>query len=374
MKEAMSPEERIKAVVALQEPDRVPIALYMDAFAARHAGITLAEWVFDYEKGEAAVEKTFADLGGFDAMIRTGAPHPDAYALGAAIPTKLPGRELPPDALWQYEESPLMTVEDYDTIIEKGLGAFWLSYWPRMGIDPAQVPAIMKIVAENAKKGIGRWQGRGVQIFRGGMILLPFDLFSFARSINEFIFDLYRRPEKVLQAAQAALPDIVDAAKRTAWNAGLPRVFLGATRAACTFVSPKQFETFFLPSLRWTVDNLVADGILPFLHFDNDWTAFLPYLKELPRARCILHLDGFTDIFQAKKVLEDHICLMGDVPPALLSLGTREQVAEYCRRLIDRVGAGGGFILAQGCTVPADAKFENVLAMVETAKTYGHYN
>lgn len=374
MKPAMSSEERIKAVVALQEPDRVPVALYMDAFAARHAGITLAEWASDYEKGEAAVERTLSDLGGCDAMIRTGCAHPDSYAMGASIRVKLPGRELPADALWQYEEAPVMTVEDYDLIIEKGLAAFYQSYWPRIGIDLAQVPAIAKAVADNARSGVQRWQARGVQIFRGGIILLPFDLFSFARSINEFIFDLYRRPEKVLRATEACLPDMVEMAKRGAASAGVRRIFLGATRAAPTYVSPKQFETFFWPSLRRTVDSLVAEGFLPFLHFDNDWTGFLPYFKELPKAKCILHLDGFTDIFQAKKALGDHICLMGDVPPALLSLGTRDEVAEYCRRLIEEVGVGGGFILAQGCTIPADAKFENVQAIIETAGTYGHYS
>lgn len=68
------------------------------------------------------------------------------------------------------------------------------------------------------------------------------------------------------------------------------------------------------------------------------------------------------------------MCLMGDVHPALLSLGTRQEVVDYCRWLIEEVGAGGGFILAQGCTVPVDAKFENVRALVETGKTYGHYN
>ncbi len=370
----MTSEERINAVIALNEPDRVPVALYVDAFAARHAGITLAEWVSDYEKGEAAVEKTFDDLGGCDAMIRTGCAHPDSYAMGAGLRTKLPGRDLPPDALWQYEEGPVMTVEDYDTIIDKGLGAFWLSYWPRIGIDPARVPAIAKAVAENGKSGIDRWQGRGVQIFRGGIILLPFDLFSFARSISEFIFDLYRRPDKVMAAAEACLPDMVEMAEKAALSVGLRRVFVGATRAARTYISGKQFETFFWPQLRWTVEKLVEDGFLPFLHLDNDWASALPYLRELPRAKCILHLDGFTDIFQAKSVLRDHMCLMGDVPPALLTLGTPKEVTDYCRRLIDEVGEGGGFILAQGCTVPADAKFENVRAMLETARDHGQYS
>ncbi len=85
-------------------------------------------------------------------------------------------------------------------------------------------------------------------------------------------------------------------------------------------------------------------------------------------------MDGFTDIFKAKEILGNHMCLMGDVPPALLSLGTPEQVTQYCRRLIDQVGRGGGFILAQGCTVPAEAKFENVRAMVEAAERFGDYN
>ncbi len=374
MSQAMTSEERINTVISLKEPDRVPVALYMDAFAAHHAGITLAEWVSDYEKGESAVEKTFADLGGCDAMIRTGCPHPDSYAMGAAIRTKLPGRDLPADALWQYEEAPVMTVEDYDVIIEQGLAAFWQGYWPRIGIDPANVPSIARAVSDNSRSGILRWQTRGVQIFRGGMAVLPFDMFSFARSINEFIFDLYRRPEKVLEATEACLPDMVEMAVRAAKSTGAHRVFLGATRAAPTYISPKQFEKFFLPSLRWTVERLIADGIMPFLHFDNDWTPFLHYFKELPGSKCILHLDGFTDIFKAKEILGSHMCLMGDVPPALLSIGTAEDVTEYCRRLIDQVGSGGGFILAHGCTVPADAKFENVRAIIEAAEKFGRYH
>ncbi len=38
-----------------------------------------------------------------------------------------------------------------------------------------------------------------------------------------------------------------------------------------------------------------------------------------------------TDIRKAKEVLGDHMCIMGDVPPALLSSGTPEQVYEHCR-------------------------------------------
>jgi len=45
-------------------------------------------------------------------------------------------------------------------------------------------------------------------------------------------------------------------------------------------------------------------------------------------------------------------------------------VEGYCKRLIDVVGEGGGFILGVGCTVPVDAKFENLKVMIDTAKNY----
>jgi uroporphyrinogen-III decarboxylase len=61
---------------------------------------------------------------------------------------------------------------------------------------------------------------------------------------------------------------------------------------------------------------------------------------------------------------------MGDVPAALSSLGTPEEMEEYCKKLIDEIGKGGGFILSTACVCPVDAKYENIKRMIQTAKTY----
>jgi uroporphyrinogen-III decarboxylase len=113
-----------------------------------------------------------------------------------------------------------------------------------------------------------------------------------------------------------------------------------------------------------------AEGIMPLLHHDSNWEVMLPYFKELPARSAILELDGHTDMFKAKEILGDHLCLMGDVPASLLTLGTPEEVTEYVRKLIDGVGKGGGFILSSGCDIPIDAKWENVQAMVDAGKDY----
>ena len=80
--------------------------------------------------------------------------------------------------------------------------------------------------------------------------------------------------------------------------------------------------------------------------------------------------DALDEGLGAKEILDGHMCISGDVPAALLSLGTPDQVRDYCRTLIDKVGKGGGFFLTTGCECPIDAKFENVEAMIDTAKTY----
>ena len=77
-------------------------------------------------------------------------------------------------------------------------------------------------------------------------------------------------------------------------------------------------------------------------------------------------LDGESDIFKAKEILGDHMCIMGDVPASMLYLDTPDIVYDYCSKLIRKLGPTG-FILQSGCDIPANAKLENVKAMVLAA-------
>lgn len=56
-----------------------------------------------------------------------------------------------------------------------------------------------------------------------------------------------------------------------------------------------------------------------------------------------------------------------------LYLGSPQEVKAYCRKLIDVVGKGGGFILDGGIGGPDEAEPENVRAMAEAAREWGVY-
>ena len=80
-----------------------------------------------------------------------------------------------------------------------------------------------------------------------------------------------------------------------------------------------------------------------------------------------------TDIFRAKEVLRDHICIEGNVPSSLLQVGSVQDVKDHCKQLIDVVGKGGGFILAPRSSTD-EVKPENMKAMIEFTQEYGKYS
>ena len=129
-----------------------------------------------------------------------------------------------------------------------------------------------------------------------------------------------------------------------------------------------------MPDLEYTVNRLVAAGITPIIHSDTNWTKFFDLFLRFPARKCILELDGKSDIFKAKEILGSHMCIMGDVPAELLALGSKEEVLDYCRKLIEIVGKDGGFILSSGCSLPPNAKVENVRAIYEAAEKWGWYS
>ena len=66
--------------------------------------------------------------------------------------------------------------------------------------------------------------------------------------------------------------------------------------------------------------------------------------------------------------------LIGCVNPADAVMGSDEAWDAQCRKQIDDMASGGGFILATGCEYPSGASFERAQRMIEIAKTYGTYN
>ena len=387
----MTREERILAAINLEPYDRVPVSpLITPSFPLRHQRKHTAD-VYNpnlAEEALQAIEKLFDEVGGWDAYMggRALLPLPPESSLyhslrgytGTFVYPGTDGR-LSVDSEIQFAEREVITAEDYDEIIEVG----WREFLEKKAdqFTGSTSPPLDTRVTQ-AKKLIERFfrdrdrlQKQGVPLLFGGGTMDPQMALSLMRTLRQFTLDLYRRPDKVQAVldnwVEEYAEDILEALRPAGIPPiGIPGILMACERGSGSHYNLKIFERFVWPYIKRLVEVWTDAGYIVILHFDTDWTRNLPYLLELPPKKCICELDGTTDIFKAKEILKDHMCIMGDVPAPLSAYGTPEEMEEYCKKLIDVVGKDTGFILSSACTVPPDCKYENFKAMIDTAKNY----
>jgi hypothetical protein len=375
-KGGMTAAERIQKHVNLQEPDRVAIAPWCGFYLATQAGMSIEEYMLDPVKSEAAFRLAYDRHGGFD-MVEIGTdlgayfePTPNGFST-FYFDWHLPGRERAPGDIPNLnehaKEDPLMTEDDYDQILEQGFHR--LFNFRRAGVGD---------LLETAAKGqtisnlLQHWQeDLQVPTQADAVVEDAFGLISQFRGSTNFMLDLHRRPDKVLEVLDVVCDGLIAAGLNLAEDIGANVIILGGSRGSADFISPRMSAKFFMPFFVRSAHAVAEAGYRIEYHMDMDWTPMLEFFKALPPKSGWLHLDERTDIFQAKKILGDHLCLKGNLKPSLFVLGTEEGVERETKRLIDGCAPGGGLIVSSELT--ADSRFELVDKMVQVTKEYGVY-
>jgi hypothetical protein len=353
---------RLITAISLQKPDRTPMYLSAGGFALNYAGGKLSDLVTDFEYGQALTLKGVQSLGDIDCVYRI--QFPPTVGLNTLSHTKVPGRELADDMQWQVDERALMTVEDYDIIIDKGWNYFFTDFCKRnigeKALEELQfsIKVLKKVEQDYRDVGI---------VTLGNTASPPIGALGGGRGTVKFATDMFKRPDKLQAAMDAAMEDKIESFRKQI-RATTPRVatVTGGGRSGGDFLTTKAFERFVWPYIKKLVGVAIEEGAIVMLHMDSSWDRYLDYFLELPKGKCIFAPDSTTDIFKAQKVLAGHMCIMGDVSPALLTIGNPEDVYKYSKRLVDELSPTG-FIMGAGCTVPVNAKPENVKAMIAAA-------
>jgi len=404
-------EQRIQDTLALKEPDRVPIVPLFAFFNCFYAGITPREAYVDPQKAVAAWRKTITDF----APDATYSVNFTVYAMDEVLSTldfkamKWPGHGIPDTQSFQFVENEYMLAEEYPLFFKNPgeyllrnvlprlagnlaglakippLETICLGYaWPSVlaaFADPAVIKALETIMAA-AQKQL-EWvrtfsafaqelKDLGFPSIKEQTVFTAYDMIADnLRGTKGSMMDLFRRPEALKRAVEQIAPFITQAAINGARAKGNPRVFIPLHKGTDSFMSPKQFKEFYWPTLQKLIVDICDADCTPYLLIEGVYDTRLEIIKEVPKAKCIYHFEG-TDIFRAKKILGDTVCIMGNVPNSLLVTGKVEDVQDYCKKLIDSCGAGGGFIMSSGAIID-EARVENVHAMFDTTREYGHY-
>jgi uroporphyrinogen-III decarboxylase len=191
------------------------------------------------------------------------------------------------------------------------------------------------------------------------------------RGTKGIMLDIYRQPDKLLQAMDALVPLMIGMGIANAQQSGNPLVFIPLHKGADGFLSDEQFKKFYWPTLKEVILGLIEGGCIPLPALEGHWETRLEVVQDVPKGKTLWMVDQ-SDMAKVKKTLGKNACLLGNVPSAMLSLGTPQDVKDYVKKLIDTGGKNGGLIVCNGAFFD-QAKAENVKAMVDAAKEYGAY-
>jgi len=374
----MLPKERVRKVIALSKPDKVPVAPQVNEHAARVLGVPYGDVFNSAELAAKALLKCYEVYQGVDMAFGGGfgfvyySPFADAHS-SWFYKWKLPapGEDKVPQML----EEQIISGDQYDLLMEKGLLHFIRPGHPEL----SQFISMLVKMAEAMKPAEQKAKELGLFNYMLSLVNIPTDIIANLRGLNGYLTDFYDRPEKIKEACDWLVDDLIVMGLKLADQvvAGKPdasrTILIGANRASASYISPRMFEEFAWPYFFKQVMAVINAGYTPVIHLDGNWTPMARYFRAFPRARCLFHVDDQNDIFEWKKILGDHSALMGNVPASVLAHGAASEVDDYCRKLIQAVGEGGGFILANACALPYDAKVENVQAMIRASEKYGVY-
>lgn len=352
---------RFKKAIALEKADKTPMQLNAEAFCAKQMGVKLSEFCINAELSITTIINCLNILGDVDVMDK-GYLYAPILGTGNLAKVKVPGKELPEDMLWQVDEQERMTEADYDIILNQGFDKWYDDFLVnRLEINMDEFYGQLGKMAEGTQRYKDAGYVNSGNVIANGEV----DFLTGGRTIPKFMRDLRRMPEKVNAVLDIIHEYSIDYMKMKLAKGGVLSANCGMGRGSSDLFPPKTWERIVWKYYKGIYDVVTDHGVVVQWHADGDYELALPYFRELKKGTCIFCPDGLTDIFKIKEVLGDMMCIKGDTSAALLVLGTPDQVHEYCSKLVREMG--DGFVMGVGCSTPANAKLENVKAMIAAA-------
>jgi hypothetical protein len=399
---------QVKAMMC-EEPDRVPVSLPTGNYPAYYVGSDFKTMMYDYQACVDAWRKFMIDFyEDMDSFMGPGFVHSGRVLdIMDCKNFTWPGHGLGDDVnTYQFVEAEYMKADEYDTFLKDPSDFGFRVITPRivgaaeplkyfsplstlMGIPLSMTyafarhdvrEAFTKMIAageeiEKQLKIIDEFDRECMELgFPAGryyedMSSAPFDeIADFLRGTQGAAIDMFRQPEILLEAI-----DVITERNLDRLTAGMGyMVSFPLHKGDDTFMSRQQFEKFYWPSLKKTIDALINEGIMVSLFAEGAYNHRLEYIGDFPKGWVTWMFDK-TDMARAKKMIGDRCCISGNVPGSLLITATPAQVKECCRQLIETCAPGGGYILTGGCPATEVKNPDNFRAFMQAAKEYGVY-
>ena len=347
----MTEKERLEALLNRRAVDRVPFNLFARSFAAEMVGYSKVAMYDDAEKSFEAISRSNEMFDGWRY----------SYFHGGAFGTREFGGEvkMPTSEYAMAVSLSRPAVESEEDV--------WKLKMPDVR-SAGVIPVVMQFAKLQDKFG---WP----ITFPSGGILTRL---GYVTGVERMCRWMIKRPELVHRLCRLVADFHVALAKYWVDTFGRPERMIGFTGApteANQIISPKHFEEFCLPYQKEVHEAILGMGVKHIhTHICGEQNLNLPYWAQIPMGDPgIVSFGHEVDLETASKCFPNDI-IMGNVQPAVIQMGTPEQVYELSRMCIEKGKRHpAGFVLAPGCEMATKAPPYNVWMMRKAVNDFGWY-
>ena len=401
--------QRVQKAVACEVPDRVPFIPTMGNFYATGYGITIQDAMTDISVITDAVDRF---LQQYDPdLVYT----PDFFPIepmefAGHSDARWPGEHfnLPPNTPYQYIDNQYLQDDDWDEylkdpsafLIKKMLARRYKAFEGLQHLDIAAlcgqaIYSLAGLAAPPVKEALENMiraaeltmthlqksididmhiLGRGYPLVNAAVFVQPFDEFAGnIRGLLQTTMDLVTDPEKINEAvarwADITIPSFIERTKMTHAEYAFIPLHCGMD----TFMSPENYDRYYWPQLKRTIEELTAIDVVPFIFCEGAYNTRLETLTDIPKGKVIYSFED-VDLKRAKEILGGTACIAGGMPTQFLMKdeGSKQKVEDQVKKVLDDCAPGGGFVMSNSISLD-NVEHELMAIWREVVDRYGCY-
>jgi len=226
--------------------------------------------------------------------------------------------------------------------------------------------------------GMALWQLIREELGDHGILGMPSGASTLLVRNVEEVYAFHDDPRPFHERREHMLALVDQRLERIAGLEVKPDFLLCGSSGSLVFQSPATFRELALPVLKHVTEYAYDLGIPTHVHSCGPERELVRMAAEETMLTIIDPLEtrpmGDCDLAELKQLYGDRLVLKGNLHTTRVMLhGSVDDVVTASKRAIDDAAAGGGFVLSTGDQCGRDTPDENIIAMVETARTYGRY-
>ncbi|MCF6177695.1 MAG: hypothetical protein L3J71_18215 [Victivallaceae bacterium] len=275
-------------------------------------------------------------------------------------------------------------IENHKTVWDTTVNVYHVADSPSRNVDPSKVslpptPTNWESLEGVKKVDLGAAGLSRCKTLMGEQGLVGVFCASSAALRNEAdIFNYYDNPDKHEQWAVELVEKAEQRFERIMALEVKPDFICVGGSGSLIFQTVDIFRQLAFPAVKRVIELATEAGMPTHIHSCGPEAELVKIMAEETSLTIIDPLEippmGNCNLAELKKLYGDKIVLKGNLHTTDVMLnGSVDDVIAASKQAIDDAAEGGRFILSTGDQCGRDTPYENLHAMVETAKSYGRY-